>query len=187
MRRKTIRTRSGITPWNDIQSILHGICLRWSYCTAERSCALTGTSKTAMQAHQSSTHVEVQSMALKLYRKRMAKRHPAEARIVLFILGFQGESRRQEFLGNKSSPSLYTNLFSIPPRTDEYQSAHDNRRKNAPTIRWHNGTLRFDSRTNTSTNERSRNQIRKIGQKGNGCFKSIWLLQNRMPSKVALK
>lgn len=79
--------------------------------------------------------VEVQSMALKLYRKRMAKRHPAEARIVLFILGFQGESRRQEFLGNKSSPSLYTNLFSIPPRTDEYQSAHDNRRKNAPTIR----------------------------------------------------
>lgn len=89
------------------QSILHGTCLRWSYCTAEQSCALTGTSKTAMQAHQSLTHVEVQSMGLKLYRKRMAKRHPAEARIALSILGFQGESRRQEFLGNKSSLSVY--------------------------------------------------------------------------------
>ena len=60
-----------------------------------------------MQAHQSLTHVEVQSMGLKLYRKRMAKRHPAEARIALSILGFQGESRRQEFFGNKSSLSVY--------------------------------------------------------------------------------
>lgn len=158
------------------QSILHGTCLRWSYCTVEQSCALTGTSKTAMQAHESLTHVEVQSMGLKLYRKRMAKRHPAEARIALSILGFQGESRRQEFFGNKSSLSVYTNVFSIRPRTD---------RKNASTIRWHNRTLRFDSRTNTSTNETSRNQIRKIGQKGNGFFKTIWLLQNLMPSKVA--
>lgn len=103
------------------QSILHGTCLRWSYCTAEQSCALTGTSKTAMQAHQSLTHVEVQSMGLKLYRKRMAKRHPAEARIALSILGFQGESRRQEFFGNKSSLSVYTNVFSIRPRTDNWQ------------------------------------------------------------------
>ena len=79
--------------------------------------------------------------------------------IPLKPVGFQGESRRQERLYKRVLYIYRQELTSISQLTTKYTVEE----KNAPTIRWQNGTLRFHSRTNTSTNERSRNQIRKIG------------------------